>query len=267
MSRYLLQLARETRSRLRPPTNLKLAPPAEAFEAIDEERPATPAPAVPAPVRPPFSEARPATPERSSVEAVRPPAAAAVERPPERWPGVATPAAQSHPAVRERPESPASTPAARSAPLPSPELPPTSPKAVPQPAAMTPRPRSRAPQEEVIETTLLSRAFAVDDDRTDSKLPEPPDIPIPETVRNWLLREPAAMAARKSKRAPAPALQQEDADSSQPAIDVTIGSVEVTIESEPAPTLRAVRRPEPRVSPRRPAPNAASRLARQYLDR
>ncbi|MGA2114838.1 MAG: hypothetical protein ABSH56_08825 [Bryobacteraceae bacterium] len=48
---------------------------------------------------------------------------------------------------------------------------------------------------------------------------------------------------------------------------MTIGKIEVTIESEPQPPLRAVRRAEPRAAaPSRPAP-MTGRLARQYLDR
>jgi hypothetical protein len=117
--------------------------------------------------------------------------------------------------------------------------------------------------------TVRSESFLLDDARPAIEQPRSREFAIPEPVRTWLRQEPdrpapAATRGHSPAQAPAPAMEP----AVQPVIDVTIGRVEVTIESDSPPPLRATRRPEARVAaPARPTPALPGRLARQYLDR
>ena len=140
----------------------------------------------------------------------------------------------------------------------------------PKPSLARLSPRRRAAKyREILETTVHSESFVADDIRPAPKEPRRiAEYAIPEPVRTWLRpapERPAPIPARA--QSPAPASQPAPRRNLPPAIDVSIGKIEVTIESEPQPPLRAVRRAEPRAAaPPRPAP-AAGLLARQYLDR
>ena len=304
MSRYLRQLARETSSKLGPPSHLRLAPrAAAAFEEIHEERLVGPAP----PIRESARTAAPAALERTSS------AARSVENfiPPITPPRTTSPAAPSQPpspedrriqVARERqadtaplftpkpappkPASPVAERRAPSGPLEQPLMHPAAAKIESRPPAakteshpaaaktesrppVAPQP-GREVHREVFETTVLSEHFL------DTGLPstnEPRKITefaIPEPVRTWLRLPPEKPASSPIRAQPPVPVPQPAAPRISPpaAIDVTIGKIEVTIENEPQPPLRVARRAEPRatVPPRLVSP-AIGRLARQYLDR
>ena len=272
MSRYLHQLARETHSKLRAPFGLRIAPRAPAFyEEIHEERlvSATAAsgelsrapslsleslaaePRIPAARRPelprveeasaatvtetphPLPSAPPVDRSVNAARPMRPPARAAV--PPNEAMPASLPNARQTPArMVERAASP--PPASRG-----------------DPVSAVPTQLWREEDQKILETVagsalVPSTAFLVDEERTRAKEPH----------------HPIASATRTPAEAPM-AMRQA---SPQPVIDVTIGKVEVIIEGDVAPPLRAVRRADSRVAaPTRPAPPTAGRLARQYLDR
>jgi hypothetical protein len=171
---------------------------------------------------------------------------------------------------RETQDGPASPIAERRSAAAPPERPlsrPVSAKAEPRPPI--PSQPSREIYREILETTVHSESFAADDVRPAPKGPRRiAEFAIPEPVRTWLRPAPERPAPIPERaQSPAPASQPAPRRNVPPAIDVSIGKIEVTIESEPEPPLRAVRRAEPRAAaPPRPAP-LAGRLARQYLDR
>jgi len=296
VSRYLVQLARQTRSTLRPPSSLRLAPRAPAIvEEIHEERLVGPAPAAwePARTASPALEQAPARarlPEKFTTPISPPPLRTLPTAPPvedRHFQPARELKADAPPVLTPKPVSPKATEAARierretwngsASPITerrfapaSPERPlsrPVSAKAEPRPPI--PSQASREIYREILETTVHSESFVADDIRPAPKEPRRiAEYAIPEPVRTWLRpapERPAPIPARA--QSPAPASQPAPRRNLPPAIDVSIGKIEVTIESEPQPPLRAVRRAEPRAAaPPRPAP-AAGLLARQYLDR
>lgn len=211
MSRYLRQLARETHSRLAPPSALGLGPLAPAlFQEIHEERAA--------------------------------------------------------------PELPTDAPAKRPAIAPQQFSPPAPPRPDPETRTIAPppsRPPAPAPQSEASrgprltpasENTEAAVTWEFLQELSDTFV-GPNAAPIEPAVKT--ARNIAAEPLRPSHRPNA-----EPAHTIQEQLDVTIGRIDVTIESEPLPAFRAQRR-EPRSAPSpKPAPQSATgRLARQYLDR
>ena len=291
MSRYLSQLTRETRSKLRPPSSLRLAPRAAVYREIHEERLVTPAPSElhhpvdPAPAPPPPGHEIAAPHMTPQAEAPQPAArplpsqasprlADSVIGPP-REPKVDLPRLLSRPAEtisQPAAEAPVPRPAAR-------ERSPIAerPLASPAVAKAEERPNLQdqsAPEidREIVETTVRSEFFPPDDSRPRTKAPASPEFVIPEPVRQWFHADPerpAPAAAPRPAPTPALAFQPAPRPTPQPVIDVTIDKVEVILESEPHAPRLAVRRPDPRgAAPARPAPPpGAGRLARQYLDR
>jgi len=128
-----------------------------------------------------------------------------------------------------------------------------------------PRPEAMA---EISETRLRAMSFLVDDGVAMTKQPKITEFGIPQTVRAWLAEPPQQPEPTAPRSRPqAPVAVAAPRQMSQPAVEVTIGTVEVTIESEAVPPLRAARRSEPRAAAPRPAPPMPGGLARQYLDR
>jgi hypothetical protein len=283
VSRYLVQLARETRSKLRPPSNLRLAPRAPAiYEEIHEERLAPPAlaarefPRAPSPdVVELLQPGRPATPRPERPENTMAPMTPVLKSP---EPDPFMPPAREHRVEMTRPaEAAHSTTSAPPSSRPETSKPeqlpaPAATRPVPRPMVPGPAPRGEAQREigrEILETTVRSESFLLDDGRRAIEQPKSSEFAIPEPVRTWLRQEPdrpAPAATRAHSPAPASAPAMEPAV--QPVIEVTIGKVEVTIESDSPPPLRAIRRPEARAAaPARPAPALPGRLVRQFLDR
>jgi hypothetical protein len=292
----LRQLARETHSKLRPPSGLRLAPRAAAiFEEIHEERLVGPAPPIresartappaaleqiPAAARsvenftPPIAPPRQSLPIAPSLEDRRfqPARERHADTAPLVTPKPAPPKSAEAPwmkrqETREAPASPISEHRTAPAPQDQPPARPASAKAEPR-SAVSSQP-SREIHREILESTLHSEYF-LDDVRPSSEEPRSiTEFGIPEPVRTWL-RLPPEKPASSPTRAQPPVLAPQPAPRriSPPVIDVTIGKIEVTIENEPRPPLRTVRRAEPRAAaPPRPASPAIGRLARQYLDR
>lgn len=142
-----------------------------------------------------------------------------------------------------------------------------SPAAKPDPRRTAQEPPWRDTDREILDTTTDSTSYMLED-TPPAKAPGNLEFAIPEPVRAWLRADrgrPVPDATRGPLAPPVAAPQP----AAQSVIDVTIGKVEVTIESDPHPPLVAARRPAPRVTPTaRPAPPPATgRLARQYLDR
>jgi hypothetical protein len=161
---------------------------------------------------------------------------------------------------------PAPRPAAREVPtgLAQREAPPA---AKPAPRRIAQEPPWRETEREILETTTDSTSFPIED-APPAKASGNVDFAIPQPVRAWLRADRVRPAPDATRRPPAPPAAAPQS-APQSVIDVTVGKVEVTIESDPHPPLVAARRPAPRVAPpARPAPPPATgRLARQYLDR
>jgi len=275
MSRYLRQLARETNAKLRPPSGLRLAPAAPAaYEEVHEERLVPPAPTIGELSRTPPLDAGPRTPPaRPDLPRVPETIAAPMTPAPQPMPlppfahrsvqtarpiskpvgaGAPSPAESPHPSRPDVPQT--QTRMAKRAPSP-----PESAKAEHIPAV--PTQPWREVDHETLETVVDSTSLLAADGRSRAKEPKNTELAIPETVRSWLRPAPDRPVA-SATRGPAQA-------SPQPVIEVTIGKVEVTIEGDVQPPLRATRRAEPRAAaPTRPAPPARTgSLARQYMDR
>jgi hypothetical protein len=297
MSRYLVQLARETRSKLRPPAGFRIAPRAPAiFDEVHEERPApiehaahavrelrgaplsSTAEVSPPPRIPPGFDGTFSAPAPRILE--RPVATFDVARHETPIPSPLRPMPETHAATSPTaPVNPlakfaeppiAHQSAARRQPVETPK--PVSERPS-QPAALTKPENRRAPEtqtpseaaDERIEHRVRTMSFLFDENQPLSK---PSKISQPEllqTARTRLQAEtpqPAYTAPRVYPLAPAAPRTPP-----QPPIEVTIGTVEVIVESEPQPPARVARRPEPRVAPPRSAPPMPGGLARQYLDR
>lgn len=275
MSRYLLHVARETRSKLRTPSGLRLAPRAHTvYEEIHEERMVPPAQAPkqfpewnasvagehpPAPPSAPAADKAPLAPAMlpsfvnlsmnhsaapgASVEGVRKPL------PADRPRKVVQPVLQA---------TSASQPAARDGQARTTEQTPKNASAAPR--APVPAPPGREIDQDIFETRMSSQSFLINND-VQTNL----ELTIPEPVREWLRadsRRPHPAPARHLAESPAPQPVPEQ------VIDVTIGKIEVCIESDSKPLLRANRRPEPRAAPAIAAlPPGPGQLSRHYLDR
>lgn len=301
MSRYFSQLARDARVKVRPPSSLRLAPRAPAYEEVHEERIVPPAQSAgdvqktavrPADVQKtavtPADVARPAeqrlAPQRTPDAAGAPvrPIAKGAESPRPGAPVVPS-AAPGVPLNRERrvDHRPfGETRAARwegrnvSAAVPaSSETPQRSKLAEPgaeptfaaiteehtlpaytgnkQPAADQ-RPAWREVDEQILDVVQAVSVFAERDGSMTDR-PRGAGFAVPVPTRRQDRDRPVVGATREP----------------QPVIDVTIGKIEVTIEGESRPPLRAIRSAEPRsAAPRRTVlPPRTGRLARQYLDR
>jgi hypothetical protein len=282
VSRYLVQLARETRSKLRPPSGLRLSPRAPAlFDEVHEERLVPPPTAFrETTVAPASPVAEQWTPRRVAdnvatpmnvAPSIQPPSPRSEFRAPSlreariEAPLLSRPAKFSEPPAAQEPAARTQAPGS---PTPMTERAPR-PTAVAKSEALAgvqgqPRPE---PMPEISETRVRAMSFLVDDGQT-TKQTKVNELGIPETVRAWLAAspqqsEPAAPRSRPQALFAAAASRQ----MSKPAVEVTIGTVEVTIESDPVPPLRATRRSEPRVAAPRHAPQMPGGLARQYLDR
>ena len=282
MSRYLRTVARETRAKIRPPSGLRLAPRAPAiFNEVHEERPADPGPTareVPRSIDTPA--AAPTVPAHRTLEdqpvsfAPPPPLhrELALDVPPvEKRLPAEPPTPAPAPLVRfETPEQPA-IPIARHAANPRQQDPaPSRPAARSETAPAAPAPQQQKPSPEIIETMVRSASYLIEEERPAAKEKKDrtaAEFAIPEPVRNWLQpqTERPAPAVKPTQPAIPPAPPQPQT-APQPTIDVTIGRIEVTIESEPQPPLRIA--PYPVSAPRKSTPPPrAGRLARQYLDR
>lgn len=283
MSRYLVQLARETRSKLRPPSNLRLAPRAPAiYEEVHEERPVSQAPAAREFSRAPSPEVgelrypgHPPAPLPGRPEIITAPMRPTLKSPEpdgfvpparEHRVEMTRPAAAAHSTTsatpRSRPDRKEASQTEQSA------APPADWRREPRAMVQEPAPRGEARGEMERETTMVhSESFLLDDGRRTAEQPRSREFAIPEPVRTRLRQEPdwpAAAARRVHSPAPIPAREPP----TQPVIDVTIGKVEVIIESDTPPPLRAIRRQEARgAAPARPAPPLPGPLVRQYLDR
>ena len=229
MSRYLAQLTREARSKLKPPSQFGWAPRAAAFEEVYAERLVSDAPA-PAPPRrgeqvPPLTAA-PLAASHTPVPPAVPPAAAPM------LPVKATPQT-TEPSPRSREE--------------------TTPEAAP------PERQTRFPQLPPQPADPPLELHTVEFVEEDGLTPVPPRAPWtpPQPSPPRSTPRAAGEAARLTHPAP------------PPVVDVTIGKIEVTIEGErQPPPLRITRPPEPRGAPKRfDTPRRAGRLARLYLDR
>jgi len=286
MSRYLTQLARETRSKLNPPSALRLAPRAPAvFEEIHEERLAHPAPVVNH-----FPQRQVSTVVEGDHSDQPPVARPVVESTPVRvTPPAEAPQTNSFsPPPSRKPEQTMEAirlmPAEAVPPLPEPrdrsplwhERAPALPakvdiRPVVEPPARAVRAADVVPSSPVTEvrnrTAPAEKVAAV---QPPARKEREREFVIPESVRSWFRVEadrpdrPAAVATAVAKPAPVSLAQP----AVQPLIDVTIGKVEVTIESDPQLPLRASRFPQSPVARPKPAPPPiAGPLARQYMDR
>jgi hypothetical protein len=278
VSRYLLHVARETRSKLRPPSGLRLAPRARTvYEEIHEERMVPPThaakqspewnasaawehppapPSVLAAGKTPLAPAMPPSFVNLPMNHSAAPAAS-VQRGMKPLPAD-RPAKVTQPAFQA---TPASRPAAREGQAPTAEQTPPTPKnARPAPRAPAPALPRRENDQEILETRLSSQSFLINDD-VQTNL----GLTIPEPVREWLRtdsRRPHPAPARLVAESPVPEPLPEQ------VIDVTIGKIEVCIESDSKPLLRANRRPEPRAAPAIAASTPGpGQLSRHYLDR
>jgi len=243
MSRYMSQLARETRSKLRPLARFPMAQRAAVFGEVHEER---------------VISTRP-EPRESAVAA--PPAVVAESR------GVL---ATNPPRAAERPigyaPSPVSSPEGSFAP----------PLAVRSKARAVEMQQATAAKGGLVAETVRGEQaeelspFTVEQ-RADAAVAEErairPAQPIAEVVQRL---ETLFFAEETTERPPAAAWQGAVRsvlpEPQQTSIDVTIGRIEVTIEGErPAPLrmTRAAARPGPKPVER----PGVGRLARLYLDR
>lgn len=160
-------------------------------------------------------------------------------------------------------------PAAEATPAWKPDAEETPPRAAEHtpPAAAKPEPlaiRQRAPWREAdqqIADVVRAVSFFVDDDGTVADRPRGAGFAVPAPMRRHDPDRLVNSATRELSEMPAAV--------PQPPIEVTIGKIEVTIEGDPRPPLRAIRPVEPRGgAARQPVPPPrAGRLARLYLDR
>ncbi len=290
-----MQLKRETRSRLRPPSGLRLAPRAPAIEEIHEERLAAPAPLAAATPNMPSAavtgQSSTASIARQSVSVPSAPSfslpASKLEHRPTSAPGEqhwdavhtvnrtaarlsAQPAAEappaSHPSARET-----HMPVARRMPAPTADR---TPAMRTTQAAANAEPRTKVQKQrwetdrEIPETTIRSESYVLDEGPAAAESPRSVEFAIPQPVRAWLRQDSERPAAPPAARGPVAAHTPPPQPAAQPVIDVTIGKIEVTVEGEPHRPVLAVRRAAaPVAAPTRHAPPMAGRLARQYLDR
>jgi len=277
VSRYLLHVARETRSKLRPPSGLRLPPRAHTvYDEIHQERIVPPTHAAEQSLQLNVSATWEHSPAPPSVPAVgKTPLAPAM------LPSLVNPLMNhsAAPAARvqrvkkllpaDRPAKvtqPAFEPTAASRPTSRGGQAPTAEQTPPTPKNAKPAPRAPAPaqpwcqaDQDILETKVSSQSFLISDMQTNLGLT------IPEPVREWL---------RTNSHRPHPPQTRHAAESATPQpvpeqmIDVSIGKIEVFVESDSRPPLRAIRRPEPRAAPAIPAPPPGpGQLARHYLDR
>lgn len=242
MSRYLSQLARETRSRLKPPSTFGLAPRAAAFAEIHEER------LVPATPDTPRPELRPATPPPAEAVEAAPPAVAPQRRlSPDPSPLPTQPI--------ERVAAPPTPPRARDA----------APPPLEAPEQRTPRAASFTP-EQIVEREIYTSEYLVEDGLAEIAAPAVFPASAPAVHQRSAPGAPPRSAPAPAREATRPAAPSPAPP--QPSLDVTIGKIEVTIEGERKPPLRITRPAPPRVpSKRGDPPRRAGRLARLYLDR
>lgn len=275
MSRYFSQLARETHSRLRPPRGLRLPPRAPVtFEEIYEERIVGPEPlgrAAPAPLASaqepapppgklapvaepaaiPLSTSTPSAPPRMTSTTI---ASRTPEPVPSNTRALSTPepaARQPSSLVEPRVPARASTPVLKEPPA-----------RILDPTSVPVRAASRNPISIVHTLSFESEPSPTFPGPSPAQAPA---IAESSLVRSAALPEPAPEALAVRRLHPT-VPQRQTAVASPPAIDVTIGSIEVTIESPPT-SLTTSRRSEPRASQPRPSPPVSGILARMYLDR
>ena len=279
MSRYFSQLARDARAKVRPPSSLRLAPRAPAYEEVHEERIVPPAQSVGDVQKTAVTAADVARPAEQRLAPQRTPDAAAPVRPIAKGaesprpgaPGVRS-AAPGVPLSRERrvdhhPLVSAEVPASSATPQRSK---PAKPGAEPTFAAITEehtlpaytgnkqpaadqRPAWREVDEQILDVVQAVSVFAERDDPMTDR-PRGAGFAVPVPTRRQDRDRPAVSATRE----PQPSV-----------IDVTIGKIEVTIEGDSRPPLKAIRPAAPRgAAPRQTVPPPRlGRLARQYLDR
>ncbi len=254
MSRYLLQLARETRTKLRPPSSFRLAPRAPvAFDEIHEER-----------LVPPVSAVRefPQPPVSGAVESGRSNQQAAPRPVLESIPATVKPRAESpepsRPILSQREQTVETTRRARVVQSAN-DLPVASQPRVSEPAAPM--------EERLLTPPAAAKAEAWPIAPAQARRDKEHAFVIPEVVRTWF-REETDLPIATAKGEPRPAAIAPPKPAVQPVIDVSIGKIEVTIESDSPPPLRAMRPQPSRVAAPKPAPPPiAGRLARQYMDR
>jgi len=274
VSRYLSHLARETHSRLRPPKGFRLQPRAPVtFEEIYEERIVNPEPSrrdAPAPLT---SAIEPAPSPRTLAP---PPGPASISAPastpslPPVQPVSSTPIAPLRPEPGQSNAHPIpqlETAAGQSSSQKDPHVP-----TFDSAPARPPRPTR------VLDATDESLAtVSPDSSFTPSFQIEPilasPGQPRAEARANSehihatsSAPESLPEASHSLRRAYSRQPQRQMAVVPAPAIDVTIGNVEVTIESQPT-TVAPTRRNEPRAPKPQPMPPISGLLARMYLDR